>query len=70
MVIRLREHVTLWWNKLQADQKKKGKENIKSWDHIVGKFKIKFMPKVYQLNLFRNLQNIRKKTMTVKEFIE
>jgi hypothetical protein len=35
---------------------------------MIAKFKSKFMPKDYQLNLFRQLQNLRKKTMTVKEY--
>jgi hypothetical protein len=37
---------------------------------MVSKFKGKFMPKDYHLNLFRQLQNLRQKTMTVKEYIE
>jgi hypothetical protein len=28
------------------------------------------MPKDYQINLFRKLQNLRQKGMTVKEYIE
>jgi len=35
---------------------------------MVAKFKAKFIPKDYQLNLFRKLQNLRKKTMPIKEF--
>jgi hypothetical protein len=37
---------------------------------MVAKFKGKFMLKEYQMNLFRQLQNLRQKTMIVKEFIE
>jgi hypothetical protein len=32
VVTRLRGHATLWWDKLQADRRCKGKKNIKSWD--------------------------------------
>jgi hypothetical protein len=35
---------------------------------MIAKFKSKFMPKDYQLNLFRQLQNIKQKGMTVKEY--
>ena len=34
------------------------------------KIKIQFMPKDYQLNLLRQLQNLRQKAMTVKEYTE
>ena len=37
---------------------------------MVAKLKAKFIPKDYQINLFRKLQNLRQKGMTVKEYIE
>jgi hypothetical protein len=37
---------------------------------MVSKLKAKFIPKDYQINLFRKLQNLRHKGMTVKEYIE
>jgi hypothetical protein len=37
---------------------------------MVSNLKDKFMPKYYQINLFRKLQNLRLKGMTVKEYIE
>jgi hypothetical protein len=37
---------------------------------MVAKMKAKFMPKDYHISLFRKLQNLRQKGMTVKEYIE
>ena len=37
---------------------------------MVAKFKSKFLPKDYQLPLFRKMQNLRKKQLTMKEYIE
>jgi hypothetical protein len=37
---------------------------------MVDKLKAKFMPKNYQINLFRKLQNLRQKGMMVKEYTE
>jgi hypothetical protein len=37
---------------------------------MVTKLKDKFIPKDYQINLFRRLQNLRQKGMTFKEYIE
>jgi hypothetical protein len=70
VVTRLKGHATLWWDELQADRRSKGKQNIKSWDRMVAKLKDKFIPKDYQINLFRRLRNLRKKGMAVKEYTE
>jgi hypothetical protein len=37
---------------------------------MVAKMKAKFIPKYYQINLFRRMQNLRQKMMSVKEYIE
>jgi hypothetical protein len=68
VVTKLSGHATLWSNELQADRRSKGKEKIKSWDRMVSKLKSKFIPKDYQINLFRRLQNLRQKGMTVKDY--
>jgi hypothetical protein len=55
VVTRLKGHATLWWDEIQAERRRKGKQNIKNWDRMVAKMKAKFMPKYYQINLFRKL---------------
>jgi hypothetical protein len=52
-VTRLKGHATLWWDELQADRHCKGKQKIRSWDRMVAKMKAKFIPKDYQITLFR-----------------
>ena len=37
---------------------------------MVAKLKAKFIPRDYQIELFRKLQNLRQMSMTVKEYIE
>jgi hypothetical protein len=69
-VTRLKGHATLWWDELQAKRRSKGKQRIKSWDRMVAKLKAKFIPKDYQINLFRKMQNLRQKGMTIKEYTE
>jgi hypothetical protein len=70
VVTRLKVHTMLWWDELQDDIRRKGKTKIKSWDRMVAKIKAKFIPKDYQLNLFKNLQNMRQKGLSVKEYTE
>jgi hypothetical protein len=66
VVTKLKGHAALWWDELQAERRSKGKQKINNWDRMVAKMKEKIMPKDYQINLFRKLQNLRQKGMTVK----
>jgi hypothetical protein len=54
-ITRLKGHATLWWDELQAERRSKEKQKIKNWDIMVAKMKANFMPKYYQINLFRNM---------------
>jgi hypothetical protein len=69
-VTKLKGHAALWWDELQADKHSKGKQKIKSWDRMIAKMKAKFIPRDYQITLFRRMQNLRQKLMTVKEYTE
>jgi hypothetical protein len=69
-ITRLKGHAALWWDELQADRRCQGKQKIKSWDRMIAKMKEKFIPRDYQISLFRRMQNLRQKLMTVKEYTE
>jgi hypothetical protein len=69
-VTKLKGHAALWWDELQADRRSKGKQKIKNWDRMIAKMKAKFIPRDYQITLFRRMQNLRQKLMTVKEYTE
>jgi hypothetical protein len=68
VVIILKGHTALWWDELQADRRCKGKKKIKSWDQMIAKMKAKFIPRDYQITMFRRMQNLRQKLMIVKEY--
>jgi hypothetical protein len=70
VVTKLKGHAALWWDELQEDRRSKGKQKIKSWDRMIAKLKAKFIPRDYQITLFRRMQNLRQKLMTVKEYTE
>ena len=63
-------HATLWWDELQADRRCKGKQKIKIWERMIMKMKAKFIPRDYQITLFRRMQNLRQKLMSVKEYTD
>jgi hypothetical protein len=54
-VRRLKGHATLWWDELQADKRCQGKQKIKSWDRMIAKMKAKFIPRDYQISMFRRM---------------
>jgi hypothetical protein len=68
VITRLNGHAILWRDELQADRRCKGKQKINNWDKMVAKLKDRFIPKDYQINLFRKLQNLRQKDLIVKEY--
>jgi hypothetical protein len=70
VVTRLKVHPALWWDELQADHRCKRNHKSKSWDRMVANLKEYFIPKHYQINLFKRLQNLRWKTLSVKEYTE
>ena len=43
---------------------------ITRWRLMVTKLKAKFIPTDYELELFKKLQNLKQKDMTVKDYIE
>jgi hypothetical protein len=55
----LKGHAALWWDELQANRRYKGKQKIKSWDRMITKMKAKFIPRDYQISLFRRMQNLK-----------
>jgi hypothetical protein len=69
-VTKLKGHVALWWDELQANRRSKGKQKFKRWDRMIAKMKEKFIPRDYQITLFRRMKNLRQKLTTVKEYTE
>jgi len=54
----------------RLDRRSKNKPVIKSWDRMVTKMKGKFLPKDYQLTLYRQVQNLKQRSMIVREYTE
>ena len=70
VVTRLKGHAALWWDNVQAEKKKKNNIVIQSWDRMVSKMRGKFLLKDYQLGLYKQMQNIRQRVLTVREYTE
>ena len=66
----MKGHASIWWDELHIYREGIGKKKNNSWDKMLYKIKSRFMPKDNQLNLLRELQDLRQKAMTVKEYTE
>jgi len=66
----MKGHALLWWDGVPVERKNKDNTRIKSWDKMVARLKRKFMPRYYQLNLFRQMKNLTQRGMSIKEYIE
>ena len=67
-VTRLKGHASLWWEHLQTHRQRIRKDKIRTWPKMVNKIKKKFLPVDYQVSLFRKMQNLKQKDMTMKEY--
>ena len=46
------------------------KDRINSWNRMTTKLRGKILPKDYKLILFRKIQNLKQRSMTVREYIK
>jgi len=67
---KLKGHATLWWDSVQNERKRLNKPPIKTWTRMVAKLKGRFLPRDYQIALHRQVQNLRQRGLTVKEYTE
>eukprot|EP00253_Pinus_taeda_P029906 PITA_29906 len=68
VVTKIKGHATLWWDGVQVERKSLGKQSIKNWNRMVAKLRGKFLPSNYQQTLFRQMHNLRQRSMTVREY--
>lgn len=59
---------TLWWDNVQNERKRMNKLLMKTYSRMVAKLKGKFLPRDYQISPHRQVQNLRQKGLTVREY--
>lgn len=67
---KMKGHALLWWDYEQAKRRKKGKAKIISWDKMIAKLKDKFLPRDYEVQLFKKLQSLKQRDLDVKEYTD
>ena len=56
---KMKGHAKLWWQEIQLERNKRGKEKITRWDRMVDKLKKQFILVNYKLDLFKKMQGLK-----------
>ena len=56
---KLKGHAKIWWQEVQLERNRRGKEKITRWDRMVDKLKKQFIPVDYELDLFKKMQGLK-----------
>lgn len=67
---RLKGSALLWWKVLQEERVNIGKKKISSWERMKNKIKDQFLPIDYEVQMYKKLQNIRKRELGVNAYTE
>ena len=58
VVTRLKGHASQWWEHLQTDRQRRGKDKIMTWLKMVNKVKKKFLPIIKSIFILKELLHI------------
>jgi hypothetical protein len=64
---KLKGHAMIWWDHVQKDRTKKGKDKIRTWNKMEKKLREKFPPLYYAQTLYCRFQNLKQNLSTVEE---
>ena len=65
---KLKGHAKIWWQEVQLERNRRGKEKITRWDRMVDKLKRQFIPVDYELDLFKKMQVLKQVGRSVQEY--
>ena len=67
---KMKGHAKIWWQEVQLERNRRGKEKITRWDRMVDKLKKQFIPVDYELDLFKKMQGLKQVGKLVQEYRE
>ena len=67
---KLKGHAKIWWQEVQLERNRKGKEKITRWERMVAKLKRQFIPMDYELDLLKKMQGLKQARKFVQEYTE
>nr|GEZ24250.1 reverse transcriptase domain-containing protein [Tanacetum cinerariifolium] len=69
VVIKLRQHASLWWDHVNKRRRIEGKSKVKTWKKMKKLMKAKFLPKNHRQKAFLDYHKLSQQNMTVEEVI-
>ena len=66
----MKGRVKIWWQEVQLERNRRGKEKITRWDRMVDKLKRQFIPVDYELDLFKKMQVLKQARRSMQEYTE
>lgn len=70
VAMRLKGRASVWWKNLEQSRRIRHKQKIDSWTAMKEKMQREFLPFNYEETLFRQLQNLRQGSKSVKEYTD
>ena len=67
---KMKGHAKIWWQDIQLERNRRGKEKITRWDCMVDKLKKQFILVDYELDLFKKMQGLKQVGKFVQEYTE
>ena len=67
---KLKGHAKIWWQEVQLEQNRKGKDKITRWDQMIAKMKRPFIPMDYELDLLKKMQGLKQAGKSEQEYDE
>ena len=67
---RLKGSALVWWNMMQEERLQEGKKKIVSWERMKIRLKAQFLPKDYEVQLHKKLQNLKQRELDVSSYTE
>ncbi|XP_072088087.1 uncharacterized protein [Arachis hypogaea] len=68
VAIKLKKHVSVWWENLKRQREREGRRKIKTWDKMCRELKHKFLPEHYRQDTFIKFHNLKQKLLSVEEY--
>ena len=68
--MKLKGHAMIWWDHLQKEQVRNGKEKLRTWTKMEKRLREKFLPMDYSQTLFRRFQNLKQNLSLVQDYID
>ena len=56
---KLKGHAKIWWQEVQLEWNRKGKDKITRWKQMVSKLNRQFIPMDYELDLLKKMQGLK-----------